>query len=72
MTRPSDEPRLQRPGGLAKYRTFWLAGLLIGFISLGDLAFHPPASAEPSTGLALLGGFGMLGIIMRLRQRHGG
>ena len=72
MSQPSDEPRLQRQGGLSKYRTFWLAGLLIGLISLADLAFHPTLGAEPSTGPALLGGFGMLGIIMRLRQRYGG
>ena len=69
MSQPSDEPRLERQGGLAKYRTFWLAGVLIGLISLADLAFHPTLGADPSRGLALLGGFGMLGMIMRLRQR---
>ncbi len=72
MSQPSDEPRLQRQGGLAKYRTFWLAGLLIGFTSLADLVFHPTLGSEPSTGFMMLGGFGMLGIIMRLRQRYGG
>jgi hypothetical protein len=51
---------------------FWLAGLLLGLISLANLAFRGTLGSEPSTGFMILAGSGMLGMVMRLRQRHVG
>jgi hypothetical protein len=72
MTPPSDQSRLQRKRGLSKYGTFLLAASLFGLISLVNLVFRGTLGSEPSTGFMILAGSGMLGMIMRLRQRHVG
>jgi len=51
---------------------FLLAIPLIGLISLANLVFRGTLSSQPSTGFMILAGSGMLGMIMRLRQRHVG
>jgi|ERR1700730_4289675 len=71
MKSPSDEPRLQKQGGFIKiYRTLLSAALLLGLISLPDLVFHGSLGSEPSTGFMILAGSGMLGMVIRLRQRN--
>jgi hypothetical protein len=84
MKPPSNQSRLQKQGSSSKSRMFWLAGL----IGSANLAFHGTLGSEPSTGFMILAGSGMLrlrpsfgtpeassdkvGMVMRLRQRHGG
>jgi hypothetical protein len=68
----SDESRLWKAEGFPKYRMFWLASLLFGLISLANLVCRGTLGSEPSTGFMILAGSGMLGMVMRLRQRHGG
>jgi hypothetical protein len=52
------------------YRTLLVAALLIGLISLPDLICRGRLGSEPSTGFMILAGSGMLGMVIRLRQRH--
>jgi hypothetical protein len=72
MKQSSDESQIGKAGGFPKYRMFWLAGLLFGLISLVNLSFRGTLGSEPSAGFMILAGSGMLGMVMRLRQRHGG
>jgi hypothetical protein len=72
MKQSSDKSKTRKAERLPKYRMFWLAGLLLGLISLVNLAFRGAFGSEPSSGFMILAGSGMLGMVMRLRQRHVG
>jgi hypothetical protein len=72
MIQPFDKSQTGKPEGFRKYRMFWLASLLLGLISLANLAFRGTLGSELSAGFMILAGSGMLGMVMRLRQRHGG
>lgn len=72
MKQSSDESRPRKADGFAKYRMFWLVSLLFGLISLANLVCRGTLGSGPSTGFMILAGSGMLGMVMRLRQRHVG
>jgi hypothetical protein len=72
MKQLPDELRPQKQAGLSSYRVFLLVGLLVGFVSLSGLVVAATPVSEPPVWLMMLGGFGMLGMIMRLRRRHVG
>jgi hypothetical protein len=72
MKQSFDKSQTGKVEGFRKYRMFWLASLLLGLMSLANLAFRGTLGSEPSTGFMVLAGSGMLGMVMRLRQRHGG
>jgi hypothetical protein len=72
MKQSFDKSRPRKAEGFPKYRMFWLASLLFGLISLSNLACRGTLGSGPSTGFMILAGSGMLGMIMRLRQRHVG
>jgi hypothetical protein len=72
MKQSSDKSQTGKAERFPKYRMFWLASLLLGLISLANLAFRGTLGSEPSTGFMILAGSGMLGMVMRLRQRHVG
>ncbi len=56
---------------MKKYGTLLIAGLVLGLISLANLAFHGRLDSKPSTGFMILAGSGMLRMIMRLRRHVG-
>jgi hypothetical protein len=72
MKQSSEQLQPGRTGRFLKYRMILLAGGLISLISLADLVFRGALGTGPSAGFMILAGSGMLGMVMRLRQRHVG
>jgi hypothetical protein len=67
---PSDRPRLKKKEGYKNIPAVIVAALLLGLISLPNLVFHGTLGSEPSTGFMILAGSGMLGMVIRVRQRN--